>query len=188
MSTILIFEVWWQANSEERITFILQVFTELIYKNFILLRGTLLKLLFQIDHSFKKQKCLSIEYLLSFSTKGAPGTMWSCWTLITFNYKSTLVQMQRKVPSATCKPHPYTAVWNNAITTVVYGQKSGLWNMLWHIKTDDRYTYGLTVTPFHRNAASMHLRYRLLLDIFWKWYWKLSDCNLVTVKAERNCV
>lgn len=95
--------------------------------------------------------------------------------------------MQRKIPSAICKTHPYASMWNSVITTVLFGQKSGLWNILWHVKTDGRNTNGITVTRLHGNAALVQLRYRLLLEI-WKWDWKLSDCSLVTVKAERKCI
>lgn len=54
VSTILIFEIRCQANSEERITSILQVFTGLICKDIRLLWGTLLKLYFQIDIFFQR--------------------------------------------------------------------------------------------------------------------------------------
>lgn len=32
----------------------------------------------------------------------------------------------------------------------------------------------------------MQLGHELLLGIFWKWDWKFSDCNLDTMKTERN--
>lgn len=85
-----------------------------------------------------------------------------------FNYKTTIVKMERKICSTIRKAHPYTAMRNSVITTVVHGQKSGLWNVLWHVKTDDINTYGVTVTPLHGNAASVQLRHSLPLGIFWE--------------------
>lgn len=83
MSTIVIFEVWWQANSEERITSVLQVFTGLIYKNFRLLRGTLLKLLFQIELPFQKAGLFVCRMFAAFFYQKST---WKNVKLLDINY------------------------------------------------------------------------------------------------------